>query len=159
MTWLKVIKIGGAVMVEDTSLCFNALNGLPGPYIKWFMDKVGHDGLNKMLVGFDDKTAYAQCIFAYTEGEDKPVQLFVGRTPGKIVPPRGPTTFGWDAIFVSVFVNMVKLGWSLTQKISNQMGMTKRMQRWTRLSRIRSRIDIKRWRNYKSILMQRNNCL
>lgn len=24
----------GPVIVEDTSLCFNALNGLPGPYIK-----------------------------------------------------------------------------------------------------------------------------
>jgi inosine triphosphate pyrophosphatase len=27
-------QIDGPVMVEDTSLCFNALNGLPGPYIK-----------------------------------------------------------------------------------------------------------------------------
>jgi inosine triphosphate pyrophosphatase len=25
------------VLVEDTSLCFNALGGLPGPYIKWFL--------------------------------------------------------------------------------------------------------------------------
>lgn len=27
--------IKGPVVVEDTSLCFNALGGLPGPYIKW----------------------------------------------------------------------------------------------------------------------------
>jgi inosine triphosphate pyrophosphatase len=27
-------KVGGPAMVEDTSLCFNALGGLPGPYIK-----------------------------------------------------------------------------------------------------------------------------
>jgi inosine triphosphate pyrophosphatase len=27
-------QINGPVMVEDTSLCFNALNGLPGVYIK-----------------------------------------------------------------------------------------------------------------------------
>ena len=31
-----------ATLTEDTSLCFNALQGLPGPYIKWFLDKVGH---------------------------------------------------------------------------------------------------------------------
>ena len=31
---LAAAEVGGAVMVEDTSLCFNALNGLPGPYIK-----------------------------------------------------------------------------------------------------------------------------
>lgn len=57
-----------AVMVEDTCLCFNALQGLPGPYIKWFLQKLGHDGLNRMLAGFDDKTAYALCVFAYSPG-------------------------------------------------------------------------------------------
>ena len=55
-------------MVEDTCLCFNAMHGLPGPYCKWFLQKLGHDGLNRMLVGFDDKSAYAQCTFAYSAG-------------------------------------------------------------------------------------------
>lgn len=62
------VQVGGAVMVEDTSLCFNAMGGLPGPYIKWFLAKLGHDGLNKMLAGFEDKSAYAQCVFAFTPG-------------------------------------------------------------------------------------------
>ena len=26
-------------MVEDTCLCFNALKGLPGPYIKHFLER------------------------------------------------------------------------------------------------------------------------
>ena len=34
------------VLIEDTSLCFNALGGLPGPYIKWFLDKIKPEGLN-----------------------------------------------------------------------------------------------------------------
>lgn len=55
-------------MVEDTCLCFNAWNGLPGPYIKWFLGSLGHDGLNKSLAGFEDKTAYAQCTFAFCTG-------------------------------------------------------------------------------------------
>ena len=29
-------QVDSAVLVEDTSLCFTALNGMPGPYIKWF---------------------------------------------------------------------------------------------------------------------------
>ena len=41
--------VEGPVIVEDTSLCFNALNGLPGPYIKWFLEKLGSDGLHKLL--------------------------------------------------------------------------------------------------------------
>ena len=48
-----------AVMIEDVSLCFNALKGLPGPYIKDFLTNVGRDGLHKMLAGFEDKSAYA----------------------------------------------------------------------------------------------------
>lgn len=54
-----------AVMVEDVSLCFNALKGLPGPYIKDFLGKIGRQGLVDMLQGFKDKTAYAQCTFAF----------------------------------------------------------------------------------------------
>ena len=38
--------IKGPVIVEDTSLCFNALGGMPGPYIKWFLDAVGPSGGN-----------------------------------------------------------------------------------------------------------------
>ncbi|EIE25716.1 Maf/Ham1 [Coccomyxa subellipsoidea C-169] len=97
---LAAQQVGGAVMVEDTSLCFNAMGGLPGPYIKWFLQKLGHEGLNKMLAGFEDKTGYAQCIFAYSPaGPGAEPQVFVGRTGGRIVPARGPASFGWDPIF------------------------------------------------------------
>ena len=53
-----------------------------------------------MLYGFEDKSAYALCTFAYFDGKsDSQVQLFHGRTEGKIVEPRGPTDFGWDPCF------------------------------------------------------------
>lgn len=87
-------QVNGPVMVEDTSLCFNALGGLPGIYIKWFLEKLGHEGLNNLLMAYPDKSAYAQCIFALSFGPDDEPRVFVGRTPGKIVPARGPTDFG-----------------------------------------------------------------
>eukprot|EP00903_Cladosiphon_okamuranus_P012851 g12008.t2 len=96
---LAAEQVQGAVMVEDTGLCFNALGGLPGPYIKWFMDGTGHEGLNSILAGFSDKTAYAQCVFAFCAGPGKEVKIFDGRTAGSIVPARGPTNFGWDPVF------------------------------------------------------------
>jgi inosine triphosphate pyrophosphatase len=37
-------QLGRACVTEDTALCFEALNGLPGPYIKQFMENLGHDG-------------------------------------------------------------------------------------------------------------------
>ena len=91
--------VGGGVIIEDTSLCFNALNGLPGPYIKWFLDKCGHDGLNNMLVAYDDKSAYAQTVVAFCKGPGHEPVVFDGRTSGTIVPPRGPLEFGWDPVF------------------------------------------------------------
>lgn len=96
---LAAEQVGGAVMVEDTSLCFNALNGLPGPYIKWFLEKTGHVGLNNLLAAYEDKSAYAQTIFGFSMGPGQPVQLFDGRCAGKIVPARGPPDFGWDPVF------------------------------------------------------------
>lgn len=93
-------QIRGPVLVEDTALCFNALKGLPGPYIKWFLGKLGPEGLHQMLQGFDDKTAQAVCTFAYHPGgENDEVILFQGRTNGTIVSPRGPRDFGWDPCF------------------------------------------------------------
>jgi len=96
---LAVEQIQGPVIVEDTCLCYNALNGLPGPYIKWFLKKTGHEGLNNLLAAYTDKTAYALCVFSYCEGVGKEIITFRGECPGKIVPARGPNTFGWDPIF------------------------------------------------------------
>ena len=87
---LAAKEVGGPVMVEDTSLCFNALGGLPGPYIKWFLEKTGHTGLNNLLAAYDDKSAYAQCIFSFSLGPGHTPIVFDGRTPGRIVPARGP---------------------------------------------------------------------
>ena len=38
------VQIGRPVITEDTALCFAAMNGLPGPYIKFFLRELGHEG-------------------------------------------------------------------------------------------------------------------
>jgi inosine triphosphate pyrophosphatase len=96
-------EIKGPCLVEDTSLCFEGLRGLPGPYIKWFLEKLGLDGLVKMLSAYDDKRARAMCVFAYAKGVEctdvDDIECFVGITEGVIVEKRGKEEFGWDAIF------------------------------------------------------------
>ena len=38
-------------------------------------------GLHRLLTGWDDKSAYALCTFAYSTGDpDQPVELFRGKT-------------------------------------------------------------------------------
>ncbi|KIP10371.1 hypothetical protein PHLGIDRAFT_22306 [Phlebiopsis gigantea 11061_1 CR5-6] len=89
----------GPCITEDTALCFEALNGLPGPYIKHFLKDLGLDGLNTLLQGFPTNAAWAMCTFAYSAGPGSEPILFEGRVPGRIVPARGAEKFGWNPIF------------------------------------------------------------
>lgn len=72
---------------------------LSGPYVKWFLERLGPEGLYKLLEGWDDKSAQAVCTFAYTSNAGEEVVLFQGITEGNIVLPRGPRDFGWDPCF------------------------------------------------------------
>jgi inosine triphosphate pyrophosphatase len=91
--------IQGPVIVEDTCLGFRALQGLPGPYIKWFLDKLGPSGLYRLLEGWEDKGATALCTIAYCPSPGAEVLLFPGEVEGDVVQPRGPPAFGWDPCF------------------------------------------------------------
>ena len=86
------------MIIEDTCLCFNALGGMPGPYIKWFLSALGPDGLPRLLADFEDKSANAVCMFGYADSLEN-VNVFEGKTAGQIVCPKGPRDFGWDPIF------------------------------------------------------------
>lgn len=88
----------GPFIVEDTSLYLNALNGLPGPLIKWFLAAVGVEGLYSIAQGRGDTHAKAQTIIGFIS-EAGEVEYFEGVVEGYVVPPRGSNGFGWDAIF------------------------------------------------------------
>ncbi|XP_022919053.1 inosine triphosphate pyrophosphatase [Onthophagus taurus] len=123
--------VKGPVIVEDTCLCFNALKGLPGPYIKWFLGNLGPDGLYKLLAGYEDKSAEAVCTFAFHPGgENDEVMLFQGRTKGEIVDPRGPRDFGWDPCFLPVGYNVTyaEMPKSEKNKISHRYRALKELQ-------------------------------
>ena len=95
----KAKKLEGPVLVEDTSLCFNAYGGLPGAYIKYFLKAIKPEGLYKMACAFKDHSAYAQSIYGLQKNAKDEPHLFIGRTEGEIVSPRGDNNFGWDPCF------------------------------------------------------------
>lgn len=86
-----------AILIEDTCLNFKALNGMPGPYVKWFLKAVGPDGLHKMLAGFEDKSAEAICTYALMKASNE-IVFMRGIVRGQITQPRGDS-WGWDPIF------------------------------------------------------------
>ena len=95
----KAKNLQGPVLVEDTSLCFNAYGGLPGAYIKYFLKAIKPEGLFKMACAFEDHSAVAQSIYGLQKNEKEEPHLFVGRTDGEIVEPKGDNNFGWDPCF------------------------------------------------------------
>lgn len=91
--------MGTPVLVEDTALTFKALGSLPGPFIKWFLESLGNDGMAKLLDGYSDRSALAEVCFALCD--EHGVQTFTGTTEGTVAPEsRGEKGFGWDPIFI-----------------------------------------------------------
>jgi non-canonical purine NTP pyrophosphatase (RdgB/HAM1 family) len=90
----------GELVVEDTSLYFDALNGLPGPLIKWFLKTIGNDGLYNLVEKLGNNKVQAKTLIGYAKNADE-IEFFEGIVEGKIVAPVG-TGFGWDPIFKPV---------------------------------------------------------
>lgn len=89
------------VIVEDVSLEFEGLKGLPGPFIKFFREKLTSQELCGLVQG-ESRAATARCVYGFCNGAR--VELFEGVLTGVIASqPAGGGGFGaagWDDIFI-----------------------------------------------------------
>lgn len=85
------------VVVDDTGLELLALNGFPGPLIKWLLTAVGAAGLTRVASALGDTRARAVCALGYYDGET--LRIAEGLVEGTLVEPRGSGGFGWDSVF------------------------------------------------------------
>ncbi|KAL4796612.1 Maf/Ham1 [Aspergillus venezuelensis] len=125
-------EIGGPVLVEDSGLEMHALGGLPGPYVKAFVDAVGNPGLWKMIEPFDDKTAEAVCTFGYSAGPESEPVLFQGRLLGQIVPARGISAFGWEPIFEVDGETLAEMDMDKKNGLSHRFKALLKFREWVR---------------------------
>lgn len=107
-------------IIEDTSLYLDCLNGLPGPLIKWFMQKIGNSGIYNLAEKLGNNKAEAKTIIGYAESPNK-VLFFEGSLKGELVKPSGPTSFGWDPIFRPL--NSDKTFQEMTKEEKNKISM------------------------------------
>ncbi len=92
-------EVGAPVLIEDVSVVFTAMQGLPGPLIKWFDTALGNEGICRLLDSYDNREAVTEVQFAYCDGDD--VHVFSGKVKGSMAKePRGEGGFGWDKIFI-----------------------------------------------------------
>ncbi len=87
------------VIVEDVSIELACLNGLPGPYVRAFEDRLGKSALYILTKGFSDRSVTARCTMGYHDG--KITHIVDGEMHGQIVAPRGEGGFGFDSVFVA----------------------------------------------------------
>lgn len=86
------------LIVEDTSLYIEGLNGFPGPLVRWMELAVGNEGIYNLCAKIGNSRAVAKTVIGY-HGEDSKVEFFEGEIAGQIVKPYGNEGFGWDSIF------------------------------------------------------------
>lgn len=87
------------VLVEDFSLSLDALGGLPGPLIRWFLEALQPEGICKLLDSYPSRDAIAQVCFALRDADG--VHIFESTTKGTITTrPRGSAIYGTDNIFI-----------------------------------------------------------
>jgi non-canonical purine NTP pyrophosphatase (RdgB/HAM1 family) len=87
------------VLVEDVALSFEALGGLPGPFVKFFVDaKDGLEKMCRMCDSLENRNARAECVFGFYDGER--LELLRGGLSGTIADhPQGDGGYGWDQLF------------------------------------------------------------
>lgn len=87
------------VLVDDSGLFIDSLNGFPGPYSSYVYKTVGVEGILRLLRGIRDRRACFRTALAmiYPPLE----RVFHGESCGRIInEPRGSGGFGFDPIFV-----------------------------------------------------------
>ena len=93
-------KLKKDVLKNDTGLFVEALGGFPGPYTHYVDEKLGEDGLLKLLEGVDNRKAAFIEAFAYCEYGKDPI-IFKSITKGRIAKEKsGKYGWSWDFIFI-----------------------------------------------------------
>lgn len=90
-------KIGKPVLVDDIAAGLDKLDGLPGPFIKFFINTLGKDAMYR-LAGNEEAAATVTGAAAYYDGTH--MLCGIGKVHGKMVMPRGESGFGFDFSFV-----------------------------------------------------------
>ena len=93
-------KLKCAVLKNDTGLFIEALNGFPGPYTHYVDERLGEDGILKLLENKENRNACFIEAFAYCEYGKDPV-VFTSITKGTIAKEKSGTYgWSWDFIFI-----------------------------------------------------------
>ena len=109
-------KIGKPLIVEDTGLFINSLNGFPGPYSSYVFQTIGNTGILDLLSNKSNRFALFRTVIAYNDGNSK--MTFTGETKGAISDHITEGGWGYDPIFTPEGSSYTSGQQGITNKIS-----------------------------------------
>ena len=109
-------KIGKPLIVEDTGLFINSLNGFPGPYSSYVFQTIGNTGILDLLSNKSNRFALFRPVIAYNDGNSK--MTFTGETKGAISDHITEGGWGYDPIFTPEGSSYTYGQQGITNKIS-----------------------------------------
>lgn len=86
------------LIVEDSGLYINALNGFPGPYSSYVYKTLGVQGILKLMAGIERRDAMFKAVVAYAD--ESVVKIFTGLSTGWISLEARGGGWGFDPIFI-----------------------------------------------------------
>lgn len=97
---------GRPAMADDSGICVNALNGMPGVFSARFAGEEANDAANNQLLvqklaGVEDRRAHYTCVLVAVRTPEDPEPLIaVGHWYGEVCDtPKGEGGFGYDPYF------------------------------------------------------------
>ncbi len=127
---LSAEKLGMPVMVDDSGLFINVLNGFPGPYSAFVEKNLGNQRVLRIMEGEKDRSAVFKSVIGYCEPGKEPL-TFTGTVEGKIAfEELGTGGFGYDPIFDYNGRTFAELGDEFKNKVSHRRRALDRFIEW-----------------------------
>ncbi|TET14762.1 MAG: XTP/dITP diphosphatase [Candidatus Thorarchaeota archaeon] len=105
------------VVLDDTGLFVDALNGFPGTYSAYVLKAIGNAGILRLMNNINERAAKFVTAVGYADGDA--IQTFVGVMSGNIArTPAGEEGFGYDPIFVPQGETRTYAQLSLSEKVN-----------------------------------------
>ena len=98
-------KLGKPVVLTDAGYYIEALNGFPGPFIKYINQWLTPEDLLKLMEGKKNRTVIVQACLAYCEPNKNPI-TFESKIKGKIAHHAGKIVKGaWGSPINRIFIH------------------------------------------------------
>lgn len=97
-------KLGKPVVVADAGYYISALNGFPGPFVKYINKWLTAADILKLMQGKSDRSAEITICLAYCQPDSQPV-AFIVNVPGTIAETAGAEVLGksvMDQLFIYI---------------------------------------------------------